>query len=131
MASIAPVGNSIYCNRMLEMPLGDTLQRLLPMMMPTGLCSVLAGIILSFIVPPIVSLGLSRFQYAIPIIVHTLLFSFYFSRLGYGYVQGDSNIFGYSLAHYVLAPALIAGVGAFLHIALRPWHRVPHDMHLS
>ena len=84
---------------------------------------MLAAIILSWVVPPFVSRGLSRFQVAIPAVVNATAFSIYFGRLGYGYVQGSSSILGYSVTHYVLVPALIAGGGALLHIIVRP--RIP------
>ena len=120
MSIIAPVCNTIYCRLVLGMPAFGTLRSLIATMVPAALLSVLIGLILSVFVPPRVSRWLSRFQVKVPTIINASLFSAYFSLLGFGYVRGSITILGYTITHYVLAPALIAGIGTFLHVIVRP-----------
>ncbi|WP_145169031.1 hypothetical protein [Rubripirellula lacrimiformis] len=51
---------------------------------------------------------------------NSLLYSIYFSMLGFGFVRGGISVLGYYASFYALAPALIAGFGALTHITLRP-----------
>ena len=122
ISCIAPVGNSIYCTLFLDMPLLNTLQMLVVRMLPTALLCVVAGLILSTLVPSAVSRVSAHYQMSIPAIVNSLLFSSYFSMLGFGYVRGSIVVAGYTVTHYVLLPAMIAGIATLLHVIVRP-HR--------
>lgn len=99
----------------------DTLQLLLVMMLPTAFFCVVASLAFSALVPAQASRWMSRYQTAIPGSTNALLFSVYFSLLGFGFMQGSATIAGYRITNYVLVPALIAGLGTLVHIAVRPW----------
>lgn len=121
LSLIAPFCNSIYCKTVLGMPWSVTLQELLSRMVPTAMFCVMIATISSWWVPAMVSEWLSRYQRSISVIVNAVLFSVYFGLLGFGYVQGTAVIVGHSVTHYVLVPAVIAGIGTWLHIVVRPW----------
>lgn len=98
-------------------------------MVPTALFFVLCGIGISVLVPQRISRQLSSHQVLVPAVVNTFLFSLYFSLLGFGYVRGHVSLFGLGLTYYVLLPAMIVGIGALLHIVVRPYQRsnLPED----
>ena len=123
MSFIAPVCNATYCKIILDLPFVDTLMSLITEMVPTAFLCVLCAIGLATLVPQRVCRLLSRHQFLIPATVNSILFSLYFSMLGYGLVRGSVSIFGWRFTYYVLAPAVIVGVGTLLHIIVRPYRR--------
>ena len=120
MSFIAPLCNATYCDLVLAMPFSTTIRGMLGGLLPVAICCVILAIGCSLIFPQSLSRTLSRHQIALPLVVNSLLYSIYFSMLGFGYVRGGVSIFGYNATYYALAPAMIAGTGALTHIILRP-----------
>lgn len=122
MSFIAPLCNATYCDLILAMPFSTTIGGMLTGMIPIAIFCVILGIGCSLILPQPLSRILSRHQSAIPVVAISLLFSIYFSMLGFGFVRGGISILGYNATYYALAPALISGLGALTHIIVRPRH---------
>jgi len=122
MSFIAPSCNATYCDLILEMPFSTTIWGMLTGMIPIAIFYVILAIGCSVLCLQPVSRVLSRHQTVIPLAAISLLFSIYFSMLGFGYVRGSISILGYNASYYALAPALIAGFGALTHITVRPRH---------
>lgn len=120
MSFIAPLCNATYCDLVLGMPFSTTIWRILGGMIPLAIGCIILAIAGSVVFPQSVSRMLSRHQMTLPFALSSLLFSIYFSMLGFGYVRGGLTIFGYDATYYALAPALIAGTGALVHIIVRP-----------
>ena len=120
MSFIAPVCNAIYCELILCEPILSTFKSLVTGMIPTAFFCVICGIGIAALVPQRATQLLASHQFLIPAVVNSILFSMYFSLLGFGYVGGYVSIFGLDVTYYVLAPAMIAGVGVLLHVAVRP-----------
>ena len=49
-----------------------------------------------------------------------LLFSAYFSAVGYGYIRGSVLVGAVRIYTIIVVPALITGISAMLHIVCRP-----------
>lgn len=121
MSVVAPVCNAAYCDLVLEMPFSTTIWEMLKGMIPIAIFCVLCAFGCSVFVPQRLSRILSPHQSMIPRVAISILFSLYFGMLGFGFVRGYVSILGYSISHYVLAPALITGFGTLIHIVVRPY----------
>lgn len=120
MSFVAPLCNAAYCDFVLKMPFFTIIGELLTGMVPLAIVFVILAIVCSVLVPQSLSRFLSQYQIAIPFVVTSLLYSVYFTMLGFGMVSGGIFIFGRFVTYYSLSPALIAGLGALLHIIVRP-----------
>ncbi|TWT74759.1 hypothetical protein [Allorhodopirellula solitaria] len=120
MSLIAPLCNATYCDLILKIPFTTTIWEMLTRMVPLALLCVILAIGCSILLPqPLVRI-LSRHQRTIPVVTILLLYSIYFSMLGFGFMRGGIVIAGYYATYYALSPALIAGFGALIYIIVRP-----------
>lgn len=119
MSLIAPICNAIYCDLVLSMPFSTTVRDLLMGLLPIACFFVILAMGIALVVPRFVSRIISGHQGVVAVVVHSLLFSIYFSMLGAGSIRGGVTLLGFYVTFYALAPALIAGFGAFLHVIAR------------